>query len=328
MATPQQHPGVALTAEDQLLIEKTEIAIRDGIQLERWCRDCDFEKKWKLFPLDLRKTYRLVNTAHGFFDVLPISGVDTSVMGCVQVVEYGKLPTANAVDRLTDYVCATFLPKANWKYDDGFPGGFGLEQSIYKKSGGGYGKFSGDQMTGCVDWRCFGQDYDWVLLTVRIHDFVMKFGPWIKRFDEAACVVPNKDFVHIADSPRPGIAREIAIGYPFVGVAPIPNNFGFGPGKFGTAVKTYSFVITDKKELKCRMYFAAAPRCAKVFDFGKSVPDPVYGGAALLRRLTFGLYNDQPFHDKLDSFMLGQHSRVHQSLMDGSAKNWDAFCGT
>ena len=78
-------------------------------------------------------------------------------------------------------------------------------------------------------------------------------------------------------------------------------------------------------EVKVVMDFAAAPRCSKVLDFGKNVPDPVYGGAAVLQALTFGMWKAQPFHDHLDLGMVGQHARVHQALMDGSAKTWTEF---
>jgi hypothetical protein len=57
------------------------------------------------------------------------------------------------------------------------------------------------------------------------------------------------------------------------------------------------------------------------------IPDPVYGGAALLLRLAFELWNDQPFHDKLHAGMVTQHGRVHQALMEGSARVWVALAG-
>jgi hypothetical protein len=187
---------------------------------------------------------------------------------------------------------------------------------------GEYGKFTGDACKGCVDWRKLGTEYNWSLLTVQIHDFVMKFGPYLKRFREAACVVAHPDFVHVVENPAPGMKLEVAVGYPFVAFAPIPNNYGFGPGKFGSAVKLYSFFLTDSNDIKVVMDFAAAPRCSRVFDFGKNMPDPVYGGARLLRLLTFGLWDDQPFHDKLDGGMVTQHARVHQALMEGASKIW------
>ena len=160
------------------------------------------------------------------------------------------------------------------------------------------------------------------MLTVHIHDFVMHFGPFRKRLREAACVVAHPGFVHVEENPSKEYALEVSVGYPFVAHAPIPNFFGFGPGKFGVAVKLYSFFLTTRNELRVRMVFAAAPRCQKVFDFGKRWPDPVYGGAKLFRHLTLGLWNPEPFHDRLDAQMLAQHCRVHQALMDGVERVW------
>ena len=70
------------------------------------------------------------------------------------------------------------------------------------------------------------------------------------------------------------------------------------------------------------MVFAAAPRAQRVLDFGKRLPDPVYGGAALLRYLSLGLLKPQAIHDRMDAHMLALHCQVHQALMDGVEKVW------
>jgi hypothetical protein len=58
-------------------------------------------------------------------------------------------------------------------------------------------------------------------------------------------------------------------GYPFIDFAPIPNFFGFGPGKFDWAIKTFSFLLRDNNEVRCDMEFIAGARAKKVFDFGR-----------------------------------------------------------
>ena len=68
------------------------------------------------------------------------------------------------------------------------------------------------------------------------------------------------------------------------------------------------------------MDFVAGARAKKVFDFGKYIPDPLYGTSDALQFLTLGIYKTQPFHDFMDLQMSTQHSRVHQALMEGSAK--------
>jgi hypothetical protein len=68
------------------------------------------------------------------------------------------------------------------------------------------------------------------------------------------------------------------------------------------------------------MDFAAGARPAKVFDFGKHVPCPLYGGARALEVVSLGLYDAARFHDWMDHAMVAQHGRVHQALMEGASK--------
>jgi hypothetical protein len=137
--------------------------------------------------------------------------------------------------------------------------------------------------------------------------------------------VQHPDFIHVVENPRPGYKLEVAIGYPFIDWAPIPNYFGFGPGKFNWAVKTFMFLLRDNNEVRCDMDFVAGARPKKVFDFGEFIPDPFYGTAGALQFMTLGIYQAQGFHDFMDLQMSTQHSRVHQALMEGSSKVFAAW---
>jgi hypothetical protein len=316
----------SFTQLERFLVEKTEEAIRDGVQLERWCRDPNRKVTEKVLELRRPATgepFALRNEAIGYHSFVSMNGKMESVIGVKQYVDFSKVVGANPEQQLRDYVLGVFLPTANWTYPDGYKGGFTIKQTIFRDMKGGYSIFPEDKQKGCLDWRQLGSEYAWSMLTVNIHDFLMRFGPYLKRFDEAACVVMHPDFVHIVENPTKDYKLEVSVGYPFVAYAPIPNNFGFGPGKFGAAVKLYSFFLTHDNQVKATMDFAAAPRCKKVFDFGPSIPDPVYGGAAILEAVTFGLWKAQPFHDKTDLGMATQHGRVHQALMDGASKVWN-----
>ena len=310
---------------DRFLSERTEEAIRDGIQLRAWCLK---PENLNRFPLDLKKKFRLPNQAYGFFGDLTINGNPTSVMGCQQEVKFGAIGQGDAPALLREFVLAHFLPTAHWTYPDGYPGGFTLDQILYKTKQGVVGKFPPGESAGCVDWRRLHTEFEWVLPIVQIHDFVMNIGPFVKHLKEAAAVSPHAAFMNVAENPAPGHALEVSIGYPFVKYAPTPNFFGFGPGKFGAAIKMFTFLLTTKNEVEVRMTFAAAPRCQKVFDFGAAWPDPVYGGAALLRRITLGAFDDKNVHMKMDTEMLAQHCRVHQSVMDGSADVFEKWLKT
>jgi hypothetical protein len=319
----------SFTDLDRDLIVKSEAAIADGLVLREWCKT--HYGNLTVFPLNLKRKFQLPNKAVGYFGELEIRGQAYSVMGCRQEIEFAKLDEPNAAELLQDFVLKEFLTRAHWTSQDGFAGGFTVERSLYQDVARQYGKFPEGQTVGCIDWRTLGLEadasrkYRWVLLTVQIHDFVMNLGPITKRLREAACVVLTPQFVSIVDNPQPGVRMEIQVGYPFVDHAPIKNFFGFGPGKFGVAIKLFSFDLMDDNTVRVRMEFAAAPRCQKVFDFGKRLPDPIYGGAALLGRLSFGLCKVQGIHDQMDTEMLAQHCRVHQSLMDGTANIWDEW---
>jgi hypothetical protein len=315
-----ESPDQELSENDRFLIQKTEDSIRDGLQLERWWRE--HENQVTLFPLNLKKKYQLQNRAEGFFSELSINGASRTVMGARQTVEFGKLTGPRAPERLREFVLAQFLGLSHWTYDDGEKGGFTFEKCLFKTAEGEYGACPTSELSGPMSWHDIGPKYAWVLLLVHIHDFVLEMGPLKLRVREAAYVAPNPGFVHIVENPSPEYALEVSIGYPFVDVAPFPNLFGFGPGKFGAAIKLFSFFLTTKQEVRVRMLFAAAPRAQKVFDFGKRFPDPIYGGAQLLHYMTAGLFSSQGVRDRMDAGMLVTHCQVHQALMEGAGKVW------
>jgi hypothetical protein len=326
MATPQpvQLPIPAhFSAFERSLVQKTELALVEGLQLERWTRDPN--RKIDLHPLNLDRQYNLPNKAHGYFSDVRISGRTLSALGARQVVEFGKITGQNPEWRLKDYVLRLFLNTSQWVYPDGDPGGFTFKQMLYCTADGKYGRYPDDQLTNVQDWNLIGPKYRWSLFTGYLHDFVIMLGPLKKALKEAVAVVQHPDFIHIVKNPKPGYKLEVAIGYPFIDYAPIPNFFGFGPGKFNWAVKTYSFLLRDNNEVRCDMDFVAGARPKKVFDFGEFIPDPLYGTTGALQRLTLGIFNAEKFHDFMDLKMSKLHSQVHQALMEGSAKVFAAW---
>ena len=308
-----------LTDHDRFLVRKCEEAASDGIALERWCRRGGVSRT--RFGLDLDRTFSLPNCAHGYFDSIVLNGVERSVMGCRQFVEFARVsPRLDAAALLKEFVLGEFLSRAHWVTHDGRPGGFGVERSLYQTVDGEYGRFGDYESSGAMHWRDIGSRYRWVLLTIRLHDFQLSLGPVSRRMAEAVCVTPRAEFVRVVEHPAPDQLLEVSIGYPFIDYAPIPNFFGFGPGKFGTAVKLFSFYLTTDYRIRVVIEFAAAPRARKVFDIWGL--DPVYGGAALASSLTMGLFDPEPIHERMDTGMLVQHCHVHQKLMDGAARRW------
>jgi hypothetical protein len=308
---------------ERSLVEKTELALAEGLELERWTRDP--KRKIDKHLLNLNRRYDLRNEAYGYLSEVTIAGRTLQALGALQQVEFGSIPGPDPEQRLKDYVLRHFLNSSQWTYPDGDPGGFTFQQMLYCTADGQCGRYPADKLSAVQDWNLIGSTYRWSLFTCYLHDFVVMFGPYKKVLKEAVAVVQHPDFVHVVDNPRPGYKLEVAIGYPFIDYAPVPNYFGFGPGKFAWAVKTFSFLLRDNNEVRCDMDFVAGPRPKKVFDFGELIPDPLYGTADALQTFSFGLISSKWFREMGDMAMAAQHSRVHQALMEGSAKVFRAW---
>jgi hypothetical protein len=306
------------TALDRKLLERTEQALLDGFELERWCRDPG--RQVDEFQIDLNRPYALQNRAFAYFSEVAIRGRSLPVIGVRQEVEFGRVTGPDPGAQLQRYVLREFLPSSHWTREDGRPGGFTYEQHLYCTADGRLGRYPREQRTEVQDWTLIGPRYRWSVFTVFLHDFVLRMGPLKKQMQEAATLVQHPDFVHVIDQPAPGYRLEVAIGYPFLDHAPIPNHFAFGPGKFDWAVKLFSFRLRDDGTVRCDMDFAAGARPRRVLDFGKHAPCPLYGTVDALQKLTFGLYDARRFHDWMDAAMMAQHARVHQALMEGAAK--------
>ena len=198
---------------------------------------------------------------------------------------------------------------------------------FYCTTDGQVGRYAEDQRTTVQDWRLIGTEYRWSLFTVFLHDFVLKLGPITKHMREAATLVQHPDFIHIVERPAKGYKLEVAIGYPFIAYAPIPNYFGFGPGKFDWAVKLFSFMLRDNNEIRCSMDFAAGARPARRCSISAGTSRVRCTGVPpALHAISLGLFQRaERFHDWMDGAMVAQHARVHQALMEGAAK---VFAGT
>ena len=76
MATPQPAGLLAIpkdfSAFERSLVEKTEAALVDGLQLERWTRDPN--RKIDEHVLNLNREYNLPNKAFGYLSDVKISG--------------------------------------------------------------------------------------------------------------------------------------------------------------------------------------------------------------------------------------------------------------
>jgi hypothetical protein len=326
--------SVAFTALERDLIEKSESALRDGRQLLHWWRERAFSKKIKTFPL-MAPAPSITMT--GFFDELTINGQGTSVMGCLQTVR-AKLPRAEgrvAIECSLDHFSRRDLFHiCKWQNPDGLPGGFGYKPRLFKaREDGQYGRFENGLKIPDIDLSEIGRRLEWIMLQVDLHDFARCFKPpaflvkpLSRMVKEAAYLVADEEFLQCNLPGTEGALEERGLGYSFVPATVHPNFFGFGPGRFGAALKLFQFCLLPEETLEIQLAFLAAPRSQKVLYLGGF--DPVYGFFHLVNALTLGrLHIRERIHDKLDTVMLRQHGDVHQSFVEGllremKQQNW------
>ena len=116
---PSPPPGAHASQKDLSdfelsLIEKTETAIREGRELERWTRDPN--RKVEFHLLDLNRPYKLPNTARGYFSEVTIGGRTLTALGSRQEVEFGTITGPDPEQRLKNYVLRDFLNTSHWNY--------------------------------------------------------------------------------------------------------------------------------------------------------------------------------------------------------------------
>ena len=299
--------------QEKLLATKAADCIPGGIALCDWLRGHVYGEPG--FPI-AGWSGKLSNKVSGYFDEFVFRGKTQTIMVCRQDIQMRPLNRPDAALVLRDFVNTVMMNTGHWTNPEGTPGGFG-EDLYFGHRDGVTSRIPEDQRLGRFDWRSVGRDYDWVMLNVRVYDFAIPLGPIAKRVDSAVCVVPHPHFMYTTENPSPGIRLEMQVGYSYADYAPFPNFLGYGPGKLGDAVKLYQFILYDDGKLECRLVFASSPRCRKVLDFGRWMPDPVYDIADLISKLSLGIVSSKPVHNMLDTQMIELHGVVHQKYIDG-----------
>lgn len=313
--------STALSERERFLIDQSEVALRKGAQLLAWWNSAPDLKWFELMDGSPSATMR------GFYDRVDIDGTSTSVMGCHQRIRFRRSSSASPEVPLAAFSSREFFRVCRWTHPDGLPGGFGYRPLLHKRSSGQYGRFSAPT-EGDMDLSGIGSQWEWVLLQVDIFDFVRSFPPLrryartLSRFvKEAAYVVTQRDYRSARFPAEEGLASHCGLGYSFVPCPVHPNFFGFGPGRFGTAIKLFRFGLLEQ-QMQVDLAFLVAPRSEKVLYLGGF--DPVYTLIHLIDALTLGMFQiRQRAHDKLDSVMLRQHGDVHQNFVQGMRPIWE-----
>jgi hypothetical protein len=323
-------------SEKRLAGQEVSSELREGaLQAERsggllfdWWRQEEASGGLKKFSLLAQKSDAV--QMDGFFERLVLDGRDVSVMGCVQRFQFqtGWAPE-RLTERLAAFVLEEYFAKASWPRRDGETGGFRYSPLFGKTRDSRLMVLEGADLS----LNRVQREFEWAVFQVDILDFVRSFPipSWAVRsmsrfIREAAFIQFHSRFAEPALVEPEGALSRHCFGYSFLPAAVHPSIFGFGPGRFGTAVKQFDIAALHDGRVEFRLAFIVTPRSEMVLNVWGF--DPVYAFSRLLDLLTFKRLNlDRRIHDRLDAQMLTQHCQVHHSFLEGIAEAFQARYG-
>lgn len=314
-------PGFARDAEE---------ALKAGRQIVSWWKDKSLLNELKLFPL--KPAYPPYFQMDGFFDSIMLIGQmkPTSIMGCLQTHRFKRRrpPAENAAAHLETFIDQHFMARSYRTRPDGSPGGFRYRPICYKEKDGRLVEPSDRESLG-TDLVRLRNDREWAVLRVDILDF-LRVNPTLAPYDntlsrfirQSAYIVVHEDLaLETTKAPREVIA-ERRFGYAFLPREVEPNFFGFGPGKFGAAIKQWRFFLYLNGDVEVQVAFLVAPRSEKVLDLGGF--DPVYASITLADAASLGVFGLRASgHASLDHVFLEHHGTVHADIVMGMADVWE-----
>lgn len=310
--------------------EDAEQALKTGRQIVSWWRDKALLDELKTFPL--RPAYLPYYEMQGFFDSIHFIGQmePTSIMGCLQRHRFKRRrpPAEGATGHLESFIDELFLARSYRVHPDGTPGGFRYRPICFKEKGGRVVEPADPQALG-ANLASLRDGLEWAVLRVDILDFVrvnpslQPYNSTLSRFiRESAYIVVHEDLAQeISPAPK-GVIGERRFGYAFLPREVESNFFGFGPGKFGAAIKQWRFLLHLNGDVEVQIAFLVSPRSQKVLDIGGF--DPVYASIGLADAFSLGAFGlREGAHAALDRVFLEHHGRVHADVVLGMAETWE-----
>lgn len=382
-----------LDARDRAILAGVEDALADGRELLGWWRAARRADRFAQ-RFELVTTFNRPDTGFSFFDTAPVAGSPLRVMGDHADLLYDRPksggPAAAAsswmdrqmrefalryflrvsdsrdpevVSRAGGAPLPAFLQALSWcpEADPGLRG-FGYTQLYYKRRDGRVGKFPPAERHAIVDLRTIGEEYEWVVLLVRIFDFNLAFHPLGSRLPaidvplrERQLAVLHRDFIADRDAPEPGVLGEYGPGY---AVLPNPLARGvlaYGPGHFGAGFQLFRFRVLESGEVRAVLTFVVnrperlvnlsldpsvwltelASQVLPGDVFERYVPpagsrsqsdgfDPILGSLSLLNAMTGGLAARRfcISGEQLEKDMLVKHYTQNFEMIEGSVFTW------
>lgn len=268
------------------------LAIRDGVVLTEWLREQAALSDG--FPQSIVRRSGATLGRFAFGDVL-LNGSRTPLMASHQRLRFPD--NAESVEYVQGFSQGA-LEMLGWCGAGGVPRGFSFSAVV-----GGQSASEPGEMPMRLDIHEFNYllplGWTWA-----------RFAPQLLR--QSAYVVPAREL----DQPIVERAArvEARASYAFLPVPPHRSVFGYGPGRFGAAVKHFAVRAPFDGGLDIEVWAAMSPRSEQVLDLLGY--DPVYGVVRFLDRLSGRRWRLLEWvRDEVERMMLAQHMRVHEAVL-------------
>jgi hypothetical protein len=314
-----------LNSDDWKIINKVDASLRRGVEMRRWWdsrrRSGGFAEEFQLV-----RRFNKADVGYGFYDTATVDD-GLPVMGSV-AEEFFDQPKSDDVEQwrteIREFVLHYLLRVSDFRSPDVFVnqqynslpsafrgfswcpenqdtrGGFGYSQLYYKRRDTGQiGKFAESERFAIVDVRELDAEYEWVVLSVRIFNFVITVSPPARinpisaqgpqigfPLSEETLVVLSREFVSNADQPQPGIAGRYGFGYALLDQSSDSTLLAYGPGHFQAGFQLFTFDVSESTgQVKSRRAFVVN-RPDRVLN----VPlNPLHLGCRIADLMSFGL---------------------------------------
>lgn len=289
MAQPQNSH---LTSRDEAIIALVPEALRRGLSLLNWWKRTQGRDTERF---ELVRTFNRPDMGFSFFARPPLDGKPFPAMGDFQDLFYDrpKVPSANPkatqwIDRqVREFVFHYLLRILSTRSPAPIPqnsssppqclkalswcpdrseqlNGFGYSQLYYKRrKTGEVGKFPPHERRRIIDLRRLVDEFEWVVLSIRIFDFDLEFQPFGNRFPnidiplrEKQLAVISRDFLVNRQQPQAEIFGEYGLGYALIPhPEPDTSALAYGPGHFTAGFQLIHYRVLDSGEVRILLNF-------------------------------------------------------------------------
>lgn len=286
---------IPLAQQESRLLERVNSALASAVELKRWWERVD-DGEVEVERFDLISTFNRPDHSFDFFGGVPQARGELPVMGSYQEMFYDhpkarparrRMAATWTQEQIREFALHYLMrvsdfrqPEARVESGHKAPplvlrpfswcprenvqrGGFGFRQLYYKRCASGeIGRFPEAEQFAIVDQREIGEQYEWIVLRVRIFDFSLDFrplgsaGPNLRvPLDEQSYLVVSREFLADETRPGPGVLGRYGIGYAFVRDPAGTDLLAYGPGQLEPAFQQIHFEVLESGDVRAKLVF-------------------------------------------------------------------------